>query len=88
MFYAAAQNKDYQCFLSEETALPMMHIDDLINGTVFFSLSFLIHNYQIQYMEADPARLTDRIYNMSAFKVTPKQTELAIKRQRYMKIIK
>jgi len=45
MFYAAAQNKDYQCFLSEETALPMMHIDDLINGTVFFSLSFLLHNY-------------------------------------------
>ena len=34
MFYAAAQNKPYQCFLSEDTGLPMMHIDDLIHGTV------------------------------------------------------
>lgn len=31
-------------------------------------------------MEADPFKLTDRIYNMSAFKVTPKQTENAIKK--------
>jgi len=31
-------------------------------------------------MDADPAKLTDRIYNMSAFKVTPKSTELAIKK--------
>jgi len=31
-------------------------------------------------MDADPAKLTDRIYNMSAFKVTPKATELAIKK--------
>ncbi len=38
MFYAAAQNKAYQCFLSEETALPMMHIDDLIEGTVILIL--------------------------------------------------
>jgi threonine 3-dehydrogenase len=67
MFYAAAQNQPYQCFLSEETALPMMHIDDLIDGT-------------LDYMDADPAKLTDRIYNMSAFKVTPKSTELAIKK--------
>jgi len=41
MFYAAAQNKDYQCFLSEDTALPMMHIDDLIDGTVL-SLMILL----------------------------------------------
>ena len=30
-------------------------------------------------MEADPEMLTDRIYNISAFKVTPKETANAIK---------
>jgi len=67
MFYAAAQNQSYQSFLSENTALPMMHIDDLIDGT-------------IQYMEVESSKLTDRIYNMSAFKVTPKETEMAIRK--------
>ncbi len=44
MFYAAAKNEHYNCFLSEETALPMMHIDDLIEGTVisFFTEGILL----------------------------------------------
>jgi hypothetical protein len=41
LFYSAASKKQYACFLTENTELPMMHIDDLIDGTVhtiFFGL--------------------------------------------------
>ena len=34
MYYHAVQNKPYRCFLKEDSALPMMHIDDLLEGTV------------------------------------------------------
>ena len=31
-------------------------------------------------MEADPKTLTERVYNMSGFSVTPKDVELSIKK--------
>lgn len=36
MFEKAAENKSYECFLTEHSELPMIHIDDLVNGTVKF----------------------------------------------------
>lgn len=34
MFYSAIRGEAYESFLSEDTELPMMHIDDLVTGTV------------------------------------------------------
>jgi len=67
MYYHAVQNKPYKCFLHEKSALPMMHIDDLIKGT-------------IKFLEADSKSFTDRTYNMSAFGCTPKDVEEVIKK--------
>lgn len=36
IFKHAVQNKHFECFLSANTALPMMHVDDMIRGTVRF----------------------------------------------------
>jgi len=67
MYYNAVQNQDYRCFLKEDSGLPMMHIDDLIDGT-------------IKFLEADSNSLTERTYNMSAFGCTPKDVEKVIKK--------
>lgn len=34
IFYEAIKNKHYNCFLSSDTILPMMYIDDAIRGTI------------------------------------------------------
>ena len=34
IFFAALEKKYYRCWLKEETALPMMYIDDCIRETV------------------------------------------------------
>lgn len=34
IFYKAIQNKQYECFLSEQTALPMMYMDDAVRATM------------------------------------------------------
>ncbi len=34
IFYEAIKNKHYNCFLSADTVLPMMYIDDAIRGTI------------------------------------------------------
>ena len=36
IFFELLKHKTYECFLSKNTMLPMMYIDDLIRGTVFF----------------------------------------------------
>lgn len=38
MYYAAINGEAYKCFLREDTALPMIHLDDCIIGTVFMNL--------------------------------------------------
>ena len=36
IYFELLKNKTYECFLSKNTMLPMMYIDDLIRGTVYF----------------------------------------------------
>jgi nucleoside-diphosphate-sugar epimerase len=61
IFYGAIKEKKYTCFLKEDTILPMMYIDDAINGTV-------------QLMEADPKKITIRTgYNFAAISFSPKE---------------
>lgn len=69
IFYQALEQQQYECFLSENTYLPMMYIDDAIEAT-------------IQLMEADASSVKVRSsYNIAAISFTPKQIAEEIKSQ-------
>ena len=61
IYIQALRDKDYQCFLSEETYLPMMYMPDAIRAT-------------IELMEAPKEKITIRSsYNLSAMSFSPKE---------------
>lgn len=69
IFYKALESNSYTCFLSEETALPMMYMDDAIKAT-------------IGIMQADSNDVKIRSsYNLSAMSFTPKILAAAIEKQ-------
>lgn len=69
IFYQALETGKYECFLSEETALPMMYMDDAIRAT-------------IELMQADLNNISIRTsYNLNALSFTPKELAEVIKRQ-------
>jgi nucleoside-diphosphate-sugar epimerase len=68
IYYEAIKNKKYTCFLSEDTALPMMFMDDAIKAT-------------IDLMEADESKLSLRSsYNVGGMSFTPKEVAASIKK--------
>ena len=68
IFFEAIKNKKYECFLSENTGLPMMFMDDAINNT-------------IKLMEADASKLSIRsAYNMAGISFDPKGIAAEIKK--------
>ncbi|WP_439131526.1 NAD-dependent epimerase/dehydratase family protein [Polaribacter sp.] len=70
IFFKALENKKYECFLSENTRLPMMYMDDAVNAT-------------IELMKADPDAIKIRNgYNLAAMDFTPK--EIALEIQKYI----
>jgi nucleoside-diphosphate-sugar epimerase len=70
IFYEAVRKGSYECFLSEDTALPMMFMDDAINNT-------------IRLMDAPGEKLSLRSsYNVAGISFTPKQLAASI--QKYM----
>ncbi|GAA0871561.1 NAD-dependent epimerase/dehydratase family protein [Gangjinia marincola] len=67
IFHEALKNGHYECFLSEETELPMMYMDDAINAT-------------IQIMETAEANINVRSsYNLAAISFTPEEIAREIK---------
>lgn len=69
IYYEAIKNKKYECFLSEETALPMMFMDDAIEAT-------------IKLMEENTDKIKIRSsYNVGGISFAPKDVALAIKKQ-------
>ena len=59
IFFEAVKHKQYNCFLSENTILPMMYMPDAIRGT-------------IELMDAPASSLSIRsAYNFSAFSFSP-----------------
>lgn len=61
IFHQAKRQGKYECFLSENTALPMMYMDDAIRAT-------------IELMNADAAKLSLwSSYNLGGISFTPKQ---------------
>lgn len=69
IYFEAIKNKEYACFLSENTALPMMFMEDAISNT-------------IKLMDADASKLSLRSsYNMAGISFTPKQVAATIKKR-------
>jgi len=68
IFYEAIRHGRYECFLSADTALPMMFMDDAINNT-------------IRLMQTPGENLTLRSsYNVAGISFTPKQLAESIKK--------
>ena len=69
IYFKAVEEKKFTCFLTENTRLPMMYMEDAVNAT-------------IQLMEANPANIKIRTsYNLSAIDFTPKEIAAEIKKQ-------
>ncbi len=68
IFHEALEEKKYECFLQEDTYLPMMYIADAIRGT-------------IELMEAPAEKISVRTsYNLSGMSFSPKEIAAAIKK--------
>jgi nucleoside-diphosphate-sugar epimerase len=69
IFHKAISDKKYECFLSSETKMPMMYMDDAIVAT-------------IQIMQADAEKIKIRSsYNLAAMSFTPTEITNEIKKQ-------
>ncbi len=69
IFYKAKAGEIFTCFLKEDTALPMMFMDDAINAT-------------IQLMEAPAENIKIRsAYNLGGISFTPKTISKAIQKE-------
>ncbi len=68
IYYKAIADKKYECFLSSETKMPMMYMDDAIAAT-------------IKIMQADEDKIKIRSsYNLAAMSFTPTEIALEIKK--------
>ncbi len=68
IYIQALKNKSYECFLSENTYLPMMYMPDAIRAT-------------IELMEAPAENIKSRTaYNISAMSFSPKEIAESIKK--------
>lgn len=69
IFFDAHRTHSYQCYLKEDTRLPMMYMPDAIRGT-------------LELMDAPAAGLTTRAgYNFSSLSFTPKELGAEIKKR-------
>ena len=68
IFHQALKNKTYECFLSADTALPMMHMEDAIRATI-----------EIMHAPAENIKIRGS-YNLAGISFTPEQIAAEIKR--------
>jgi nucleoside-diphosphate-sugar epimerase len=68
IFHAAKDKEQYECFLKEDTYLPMMYMPDAIRAT-------------IELMEADKSKINIRTsYNLGGMSFSPKEIAAEIKK--------
>jgi nucleoside-diphosphate-sugar epimerase len=68
IYHEALADQKYECFLSEQTYLPMMYMPDAIRST-------------IELMEADASRISVRSsYNLSGMSFSPKEIGASIRK--------
>lgn len=68
IFYEALKKAKYECFLSENTTLPMMHMEDAIRATL-----------ELMHAPSDNIR-TRTSYNLSGLSFNPKEIAAEIKK--------
>ena len=68
IYHKALKDKKYECFLSEETALPMMYMDDAIRATV-----------EIMLAPTESIKIRSS-YNLSGVSFTPAEIAVEIKK--------
>ena len=74
IFYEAIKTGKYECFVSKETTLPMMYMDDAIEGT-------------IKLMDADWKKLTVHTsYNLAAISFTAEELAKEIQKRMPLKV--
>ncbi len=66
-YFEALTSKRYQCFVKDDTLMPMMHMDDCIRGTVDF-------------LHVPQNKLKQRTYNLGAVSYTPAQLAASIRK--------
>lgn len=67
IYYDALKNQKYNCFLREDTLLPMMYMPDCIRGT-------------IELLEVDDSKLNQRIFNIEAMSFSPQEVATEIRK--------
>jgi len=67
IFYSAVKTGRFECFLKENTELPMMYMDDCLNAT-------------LKYLEAPKDTLKSCVYNIAGVSFTPLQIALEIRK--------
>ena len=68
IFHQALKTKSYECFLSNDTALPMMHMEDAIRATI-----------EIMHAPAEQIKIRGS-YNLAGISFTPEQIANEIKK--------
>jgi len=68
IFHEALRHQRYECFLSEDTALPMMHMEDAIRATI-----------EIMHAPAEQIRIRGS-YNLAGISFTPKEIAAEIRK--------
>jgi nucleoside-diphosphate-sugar epimerase len=68
IFHQALKNKTYECFLSADTALPMMHMEDAIRATI-----------EIMHVPAENIKIRGS-YNLAGISFNPEQIAAEIKK--------
>ncbi len=68
IFHEALRHRQYECFLSENTALPMMHMEDAIRATI-----------EIMHAPAEQIRIRGS-YNLGGISFTPNDISAEIKK--------
>lgn len=68
IFHEALKNQTYECFLSANTALPMMHMEDAIRATI-----------EIMHAPAENIKIRGS-YNLAGISFTPEQIASEIKK--------
>lgn len=66
IYFKAKQAKSFECFLSEDTKLPMMYMDDAVRGTI-----------ELMQTESDNVKVRSS-YNLAAMSFTPDMIYKAI----------
>lgn len=68
IFYHAVRGEPYTCFVRADTVLPMLYMPDCLRAT-------------LQLMEADPARLRYRIYNVTGMSFSAEELAQEIQKR-------